>query len=48
MFMVNYQVVVNSVAGILLVGFPIVLVLDIAQRLLSIMINFITGKRVDL
>lgn len=45
---INYQVIVDSVSSMLLVGFPIVLIMDVAQRLISIMINFITGKRVDL
>lgn len=46
--MVDYQIIVDLIASMLLVGFPIVIIFDIAQRLISIMENFISGKRVNL
>lgn len=46
--MVDYQIIVDLIASMLLVGFPIIIIFDIAQRLISIMENFISGKRVNL
>lgn len=46
--MVDYQIIVDLISSMLLVGFPIVIIFDIAQRLISIMENFISGKRVNL
>ncbi len=43
----NYQIIVDSVASMMLVGFPIILILDIAKKLIDIFICFVTGKRVD-
>lgn len=43
----NYQIIVDSVASMLLVGFPIILILDIAKKLINIFLCFVTGKRVD-
>jgi len=46
-YMVNYQIIVDSVAAMLLIGFPIILILDIAKKLVNTFLGFITGKRVD-
>ena len=43
----NYQIIVDSVASMLLVGFPIILILDIAKKLINIFLCFLTGNRVD-
>lgn len=45
--MVNYQIIIDSVATMLVIGFPIILILDIASTLINIFCSFVTGKRVD-
>lgn len=45
--MVNYQVIVDSVATMLVIGFPIILILDIAKKLINVFLGFLSGKRVD-
>lgn len=44
----NYQIIVDSIANMLLIGFPIILVMDICQRLISIFESFVLGRRVNL
>lgn len=46
--MPDYQVIVDSVATMLAIGFPIILILDIAKKLVNLFLDFVTGKRVDL
>lgn len=43
---VNYQIIVDLLANIMLVAFPIALVFMIAQKLTGIVISFIFGKEV--
>ena len=49
MEIVDYQIIVDAIAVMLVVGFPIMLVFEIAIRLLNIVLDFIGGKKqVDL
>lgn len=45
MEVVDYQIIVNAIACMLVVGFPIMLVFEIATRLLNIALDFIGGKK---
>lgn len=44
---VNYQVIVDTVSSMLLIGFPIILILSIAKTLVNFFLSFVSGKRVD-
>lgn len=44
---VNYQIIVDSVATMLVIGFPIILILSIAKILINFFLDFVTGKRVN-
>ena len=42
---VNYQVIVEAIAVMLAVGFPIMLVFEVASRLMNIFLDFVGGKK---
>lgn len=44
---VNYQVIVDTVASMMLIGFPIILVLSIAKSVTNFFLGFVSGKRVN-
>jgi len=45
--MLDYQIVINTVATILLVSFPIALIFMIFQKLVQIFISFVFGKEIS-
>lgn len=42
---VDYQVVVDCIATLLVISFPIYLVFEIANRLMNLMLDFIGGSK---
>ncbi len=44
---IDYQVVVNLVASIMLVSFPIALIFMICQKLVGIFVAFVFGKEIS-
>ena len=42
---VDYQVIVNCIASLLVVAFPVYLVFEIANRLMNLMLDFIGGNK---
>lgn len=45
--MPDYQIIVNTVASVLLVSFPISLCFMIGQKLVSIFTSFVFGKEIN-
>lgn len=42
---IDYQIIVDAIATLLMVGFPIMLLFEIAGRLMNIMLDFIGGRK---
>ena len=41
----DYQVIVNCIATLLCIGFPIFLIFELAMRFMNIILDFISGRR---
>lgn len=44
----DYQIIINLITNIGIIVFPIALIFCIAEKLIDIFINFVSGKRVKL
>ena len=45
---INYQIIVDLIANIGIITFPIALIFCICEKLCDIFLNFVSGKRVKL
>lgn len=45
---IDYQIIVDLIANLGIIVFPIALIFCISEKLIDIFLNFVTGKRVKL
>lgn len=45
---IDYQIIVDLIANIGILVFPIALIFAICDRLIGLFLNFVSGKRVNL
>lgn len=45
--MVDYQIIVNLVANMMIIAFPIAMIFMICQKLIGIFIAFVFGKEIS-
>lgn len=44
--MVNYQIIVDMLANVMIVAFPIALIFMICQKLIGLFVSFVFGKEI--